>query len=229
MQQMDQIRVFTKQHTMFIYGLLLALFGFIMALGGIIDTLWIRWFYWSLFPTQASQDSPQANLAIGIVTLLPSAMYLVGIVLAIWYVRRYGQVKNNKVENYRPLIEGVVGYTIYFVAELTAQRMHLPACLSLIALAIILIAHWWLFARKQLYYPALAVIAILISIVPVINANVYHWLYFYVAPDWYQHNVDIPAGIILCIAGILDFQYMRRMLQRVRQSITTTTLTTATS
>ncbi len=153
--------------------------------------------------------------------ILPYALCIV-VVYAVmrYYKRRFGQVKPRAEETLRLTIELVGAYVAYLIAQTLDVHLHSAVSSALLVFALFLLIHWWMFARVQMHYLLLAAIAVVLSVVPLFNSTVYYWLYIKDrAPDWYSFNIEIFAGLLLLIAGLLDHWHMVRMFARVRSYV----------
>ena len=107
----------------------------------------------------------------------------------------------------------------FLIGQSFDMDLHSKVSTTLLFFALFLIVHWWKLVRTQIHYLVLAVIAIVLSFIPLFNSDVYHWLYKYPQPDWYGFNTAVCVSILLLIAGLLDHWHMVRVLTRVRANL----------
>jgi hypothetical protein len=200
-------------------GLILAALGFYMMASGVIGILFVRWLYWAI----ESFSPALANIAAALAVWLPCILLMLVLFWIVqYYQHTYGQIKASEQVRVLLLVEIVVAGLAYFFSGMINTTYHVAISVPLLALAAFLLAHWWLFARGQMHFLPLASIAIILSFAPAFNASLYHWLYLFGAPDWYYNNINICAGLILALAGVLSHWQLVRAFRQVRESIQST-------
>lgn len=214
-----EIRLLVKNYTI-VPGLVLATIGGYMAFTGAFSLLWNAWLYWLLFGRSA--DSWIANLGAYASMLLPYVLFVIVLLVVVrYYQRRFGQAKPRKEEMVKLAIELVVAFVTYiFIGQQFDVHFRLAVSTALLIVALFLLVHWWMFARRQMHYLVLAALAMILSVVPLLSSSVYYWLYIKdTAPDWYSLNIEVCAGLLLFCAGLLDHWRLVRHFARVRSNL----------
>lgn len=216
MQQPRRIRNIVTSYTS-MPGLIVAAIGLYAAVSGGISILFVRWLYRAI----EAAYPVLANIAATLALFFPYILFVLALYgISRYYQRTFGQVKPGEQVQGRLFTEIVIaGLAYWFFGLAFDLHFHSPVSTSLLVVAAFLVAHWWLLARQQPHFLVLAAIVIILSFVPLFNANVYHWLYMDTAPDWYYNNINICTGLVLMLAGLLSHRHLVRALTQVRESI----------
>ncbi len=215
MQQLRQnTRYIISMYTS-IPGLVMAATGLCMAIYGGIHILFVLWLYDAIQSTYPALATPLAELA----WFLPCLVLICALpAITRYYQRSVGQLATSKQVQNRFLAEMILTYLAYLLcADHIDIAHHSPISTALLMVAAFLIVHWWLLARTQPHFLVFAGIVAILSCIPLIEANVLHWLYMYPQPDWYTSNTNICAGIVLTLTGLLSHQQMMHTLKRLRK------------
>ncbi|GCE29940.1 hypothetical protein KDA_54240 [Dictyobacter alpinus] len=221
-QQRQQINSLIRSYTM-LPGLVLATFGVLLILNGLINLYWTNWLYFII-----EQRSPSLANTLALIGLLaPYGIYL----LCIYAVRRYynhhvGQVQASAPDQRMFGLEVAITIVLFLILMIMNTSYHLAISLPLLVLAAFFGVHWYILARQQYHYVLLALLTIALSITPLFSPTLYHWLFLKKAPDWYSNNISLIAGCLLLVAGFIDHILLMRRMARVRRAIQHTIQTT---
>jgi len=215
MQQLRHIRNIITVYTS-LPGLILAAIGLYAVIAGAINILFVRWLYQVI---QAAYPA-LADFAATIALILPYIFFVLVLYgIGRYYQHTYGKIEASQQVRRRLLAEVVIAGLAYLYSGGFNINLHWTVSIPLLVVAALLVVHWWLLAREQTHFLLLACLVVVLSFIPVFNVNIYHWLSFDTAPDWYYNNIGICAGLILTIAGLLSHYQMVQTLKHVRESI----------
>jgi hypothetical protein len=219
MQQMQRIRYITRHYAL-LQGLVLTIVGlFLFVMNGAITLIWDYWLYHVFYPYSDNGLIILAVLALHLI--LPVILMVKFSRVALqYYANTYGQVMSSSQDRKRLNYSILFAFCVYFFLGMTIDvRLEPPVSAMGLAVALILLIHWWVMERKTLHYLLLALVATALSILPLFVPAFNHLLHLH-GSEWYSNIVAVCAGCLLICAGLLDHWYLTRYMASLKQTLT---------